>query len=162
MEALVLLGWVLAIIVILAGLAGTIMPGLPGPPFIFAGLFGIAWLDRFQHVRLPGLIVLALLAILSVVVDFLMTAEGARRFGAGRWAVIGAAFGLVVGLFFGLPGIVLGPFLGAVLGHLAGKGTVGSSVRAGVGASLGMAAGMISKVVIAVVMLVLFVVAWWV
>lgn len=159
MELLVLLGWVLAILVVVVGLAGTVMPGLPGPPLIFAGLFGIAWLDRFQHVRLPGLIVLALLAIFSVVVDFLMTAEGARRFGAGRWAMIGAAVGLVVGLFFGLPGMVLGPFLGAVLGHLAGKGTVGSSVRVGVGASLGIAAGMISKVVIAAIMLVWFVVA---
>ncbi len=161
-ELLVYPGWALAILLIIVGLLGTVVPAIPGVPIVFAGLVLIAWLDGFMRVGWGTLVALGVLAVLSVIIDFLATAEGARRFGAGRHAILGATVGLLVGLFFGLPGLLLGPFIGAVLGHLASQANIDSSMRAGVGATLGVVVGTFAKVVIASVMLVWFLVAWWV
>ena len=161
-ELLVYPGWALAILLIIVGLLGTVVPAIPGVPIVFAGLVLIAWLDGFMRVGWGTLIALGILAVLSVIIDFLATAEGARRFGAGRHAILGAALGLLVGLFFGLPGLLLGPFIGAVLGHLASQANIDSSMRAGVGATLGVVVGTFAKIVIASVMLIWFLVAWWV
>ena len=153
-------GWVLAILLILIGLAGTVLPALPGVPIVLAGLVLIAWMDGFTNVSLLTIFLMGLLAVFSVIIDFLATAEGARRFGAGRHAILGATLGLLVGLFFGLPGILFGPFIGAVAGHLVSKANLDDSMRAGVGASIGVVVGTISKIVIAAIMLLWFVLAW--
>lgn len=159
-ETLMVLGWILALLLIIVGLAGILLPALPGVPVILFGLVLIAWLDGFVQVGVSTLVGLGVLAILSVLIDFLATAEGARRFGAGRHAILGATLGLLVGLFFGLPGILLGPFIGAVLGHLASRANLDASMRAGVGATIGVVVGTVAKGVIAAIMLVWFVLAW--
>ena len=160
-ELLKIPGWIVAVLLVLIGMAGTVLPALPGVPIILAGLLLIAWMDGFVAVSLNTMLWLGMLALLSVVIDFLATAEGARRFGAGRLAILGATLGLLIGLFFGLPGILFGPFLGAVAGHLMGKANLDDSMRAGVGASIGVVIGTASKVVIGVIMLVWFTLAWW-
>ncbi len=159
-ELLKIPGWFLAGLLVLIGLAGTILPALPGVPIILLGLLLMAWMDGFVAVSGHTMVWLAVLALLSVVIDFLATAEGARRFGAGRLAILGAALGLLVGLFFGLAGILFGPFLGAVAGHLMGKANLDDSMRAGVGASVGVIIGTASKLLIGIIMLVWFVLAW--
>ncbi len=160
-ELLKIPGWIVAVLLVLIGMAGTVLPALPGVPIILGGLLLIAWMDGFVAVSLNTMLWLGMLALLSVVIDFLATAEGARRFGAGRLAILGATLGLLIGLFFGLPGILFGPFLGAVAGHLMGKANLDDSMRAGVGASIGVVIGTASKVVIGVIMLVWFTLAWW-
>ncbi len=161
-ELLKIPGWFLAALLVLVGLAGTVLPALPGVPIVLAGLILMAWLDGFANVSGFTLIWMTVLTLLSVIIDFLATAEGARRFGAGRHAILGATVGLLVGLFFGLPGILFGPFLGAVAGHLVSKANLDASVRAGVGATIGVVIGTISKVVIAMILLVWFALAWWI
>lgn len=160
-ELLVGPGWVLAVLLVIVGLAGTVLPILPGVPIMLVGLILMAWLDGFVHVGWSTLLWLTGLAVLSVVIDFIATAEGARRFGAGRYAILGATLGLLFGIFFGIIGILLGPFVGAVLGHLVGKANLDASMRAGVGASIGVVVGTAAKVVIGGVMLVWFSLAWW-
>lgn len=160
-DLLLVLGWVFAVLLVLVGLAGIVLPALPGVPVILFGLVLMAWLDGFVHVGVSTLVWLSLLAILSVLVDFLATAEGARRFGAGRHAILGATLGLLVGMFFGIIGILLGPFVGAVLGHLASKARLDASMRAGVGATIGVVVGTVAKVVIAAIMLIWFALVWW-
>ncbi|MCU0585943.1 MAG: DUF456 domain-containing protein, partial [Desulfobacterales bacterium] len=115
-EVATTLAWVLAALLILAGLAGTLLPALPGAPLVFAGLLTAAWADGFQRVGGAVLIVLAGLTALSFLVDLIAASLGAKRAGASRSALIGAAIGTVVGLFFGIAGIVIGPFIGAVAG----------------------------------------------
>lgn len=154
-------GWLLAISLVLIGLAGILLPILPGVPVIWIGLVLMAWLDGFQSVGFWTLFWLGVLSVFSVIIDFIATAEGARRFGAGRWAILGATFGLLFGFFFGLVGIILGPFVGAVAGHLLGKATLDASMRAGVGATLGVVAGTIAKGMIALIMLLWFALVWW-
>ncbi len=153
--------WILAFLLVLLGLAGTVLPVLPGVPIVFVGMLMMAWLDGFASVGAGTLVWLGVLAALSVIIDFLATAEGARRFGAGRLAILGATVGLVFGFFFGLPGILLGPFVGAVIGHLIGRSDLDDSMRAGVGASIGVVIGTAAKLVIGLIMLAWFALAWW-
>ncbi|MEM1081541.1 MAG: DUF456 family protein [Pseudomonadota bacterium] len=156
-----IIGWIVAIVLILVGFAGAILPAIPGVPFILFGLVLIAWLDGFVAVGTGTLVVLSLLTMLSVIIDFVATAEGARRFGAGRAAILGATVGLLVGFLFGPLGILFGPFVGAAIGHYLGKADVNESMRAGVGASIGVLVGTVAKVVIGLIMVIWFAVVWW-
>ena len=155
MDTTVLL-WVLATVLVLAGLVGLLLPVLPGPPLVFAGLLIAAWAEDFAYVGTGTLTLLAVLALLTYAVDFAATALGAKRFGASKRAVLGAAVGALVGLFFGLPGILLGPFIGAVIGELTAQRGLGDAGRAGVGATIGLALGVAGKLAIAFSMLGVF------
>lgn len=151
--------WILAVLLIVTGMAGFLLPGLPGPPLLFAGLVVAAWAEHFAHVGGGTIAVLAVLAVLAYAVDFIASALGAKRFGASRRAVFGAAIGLFVGFFFGLPGIILGPFIGAVLGELTVRRDIEAAGRAGVGATIGLVLGTAAKFAIAFTMIGIFVLA---
>ena len=152
--------WVLAILLIVIGMIGALVPILPGTVLVFGGMVLGAWADGFTRVGIPTLVVLALITLLVYVIDFVAGVYGVEKTGASRRAVIGAALGTIVGLFFGLPGLILGPFIGAVAGeytvrrHLAGAG------RAGAGAWLGIALGTAAKIALNFVMLGIFLAAY--
>jgi len=148
---------VLAGLITIAGLAGTVVPVLPGVPLVFLGLFVGAWIDNFGTVGWTIMAILGALAIASYVVDFLAAAAGARYLGASLRAFWGAAIGAVVGIFFGIVGIVLGPFVGAVLGELSGGGDMLQSGRAGLGAWIGMVLATAVKLAIAFLMIGIFI-----
>lgn len=148
--------WVIAMALIIAGFAGLVLPALPGAPLLFAGLFVAAWADDFAYVGVKTLVALGIMAALSYVLEFAAAALGARRFGATRRAITGAAIGTVVGLFFGLPGILLGPFLGAVIGELTAQRDLRAATGSGVGAFLGLLLAIAGKLALGFAMLGLF------
>ena len=150
--------WLLAIILVSAGMAGLVFPALPGAPVLFAGLLAAAWAEGFEHVGSGTLIVLGVMALLTYLVDFLAGAFGAKRFGASGRAVIGATLGAIVGIFFGIPGVLLGPFIGAVLGELTAHSNLKAAGRAGVGATVGLALGVAAKLALAFAMVGIFVI----
>ena len=123
--------WTLAVVLIVVGFVGIVLPALPGHIVIFAGVVLAAWADHFQRVGVGMLIVIGLLAAASYGVDFVATALGARHLGASKRAMVGAGLGTLLGLFLGLPGIIIGPFIGAVLGELTVQRRRGSFARAG-------------------------------
>ena len=112
----VVLLWVLAFVLILVGLIGTLLPVMPGALLVFLGMFAGAWADDFSRVGWAVLGVLAILTVLFYVLDFLAGAYGARRLGASRWGVVGAILGALVGMFFGFIGVVVGPSSARSLG----------------------------------------------
>jgi uncharacterized protein YqgC (DUF456 family) len=148
-----ILWWLLAVLIIIAGLAGTVIPALPGVPLVFAGLFLGAWINHFETIGWFTVGVLAMLALAAWVVDFVAGALGAKYLGASSRAFWGATLGAVLGIFFGLPGIVLGPFIGAMLGELSGGSNLIQSGRAGIGAWLGMVVATAAKLAIAFLMI---------
>ena len=158
MDATLLL-WLLAAILVLAGLVGLLLPIIPGVPLVFAGLLVAAWAEDFAYVGTGTLVLLAVLVGLAYVVDFAATAMGAKRFGASKRAVVGAALGALVGIFFGLPGILLGPFIGAVTGELSAQRGLRDAGRAGLGATLGLVLGVAAKLALAFSMLGVFAMA---
>lgn len=148
--------WILSSVLILAGLAGLVLPALPGAPLLFLGLLAAAWAENFVYIGWGTLTVLGGLAVVTYVVDFVAGAFGARRFGASNRAIFGAALGTLLGLFFGLPGVLLGPFVGAVAGELTGHRDLHRAGRAGIGATLGLALGAAAKIALAFAMLGIF------
>ncbi|MDJ0849570.1 MAG: DUF456 domain-containing protein [Myxococcota bacterium] len=157
-----LLLWPLAAMLVVLGVGGLVLPALPGAPMLFAGLFVAAWAEGFAYVGTGTLVLLGGMAGLTYAVDFAATALGARRFGASRRAIVGAALGTLVGLFFAPVGLFLGPFLGAVLGELSHRRTLPEAGRAGLGATLGLLLGAAAKLALAFSMIGVFAVArWW-
>ena len=152
-----ILWWVLSALIIIAGLAGTVIPALPGVPLVFLGLFIGAWIGNFEVIGWTTLSILAVLAVIAWVIDFLAGAAGARYLGAGVRAFWGATLGAVVGIFFGIAGMLLGPFIGAVLGELSGGNDMVSSGKAGVGTWIGMILATAVKLAIAFLMIGIFV-----
>ena len=155
-----------AAILILIGLAGTLLPALPGLPLVFIGLLLAAWADHFERVGAVVLIVLGALTVISLVVDYWASAKGAARTGASRLAVIGAALGTLATFVLGPIGLFGGPFVGAAVGEilhrrsLAGK-DLGDATKVGLGATLGVIFGIVLKLGIAFLMLGLFAIAWF-
>lgn len=158
--------YVIAAVLVLAGLLGTVLPVLPGVPLMFAGMLLAAWAGDFQTIGAPALAVLAVLTLLSVVVDVWATAHGAKRVGASRLAMWGAAIGTLVGLLFGLPGLLLGPFVGALAGELLHHRSlhpdrVGHATKVGAGTWVGLLIGSALKLALGFAMLGMFALAWW-
>jgi len=148
-----ILWWLLVVLIVVAGLAGTVIPALPGVPLIFAGLFVGAWINHFETIGWFTVGVLAMLAMAAWTVDFFAGALGAKYLGASSRAFWGATLGAILGIFFGLPGIVIGPFIGAMLGELSGGSDLIQSGRAGIGAWLGMVIATAAKLAIAFLMI---------
>jgi len=151
--------FILSAALILIGLAGTVVPMLPGVPLVFAGMLLAAWADHFQHVGAFTLTLLAVLCALALLIDFVAGLLGARRVGASARALWGATFGTLVGFFFGLPGLLLGPFLGAALGELTTGRELAHATRVGVGTWLGLLFGTLAKIALCFTMLGIFVLA---
>jgi uncharacterized protein YqgC (DUF456 family) len=150
--------WFLAVVLVAVGMAGLLFPVLPGAPMVFAGLVLAAWAEDFAHVGPITLAVLAVMAALTYVADFLAGAFGAKKFGASRRAVFGAMLGAMAGIFFGIPGVLLGPFIGAFIGELSARTGLKTAGRAGFGAALGLAMGIAAKLALAFAMVGIFVV----
>ena len=152
--------FVLAALLILVGLAGTILPALPGLPLVFAGMLLAAWAEDFTRISVWTMAVLALLTLVSLAVDIGATAMGAKRVGASKSAMFGAALGtLLGGIFFSIPGLLLGPFVGAVGGELIQGREWRAASKVGFGTWLGLALGTALKLALAFVMLGIFVAA---
>jgi hypothetical protein len=153
--------YALAVVLILVGIAGVIMPALPGLPLVFAGMLLAAWAGDFQQIGWVTLVVLGLLTALSFAVDIFATAMGAQRVGASRKALVGAVLGTFAGLFFMPIGLFVGPFAGALLGELWHGRELRQATKVGLGTWLGIVLGIVLKLGLAFAMVGLFVFAWF-
>jgi uncharacterized protein YqgC (DUF456 family) len=156
---LTILWYVIAGVLIAIGLVGTVLPILPGVPIMFAGMWLAAWAGHYERVGIAILILLGILAAISIALDFIAGALGAKRVGASARAQWGAFFGAVVGIFFGIPGLILGPFIGAVIGQLTSGSRLEHSTRVGIATWMGLLFGTIAKLALSFTMLGVFVLA---
>lgn len=148
-----ILWYVIAGILIVAGLVGAILPNLPGIPVMFGGMLLAAWVGHFEKIPVWVIVFLGVLAVFSIVFDFLAGTWGAKKYGASKAAAWGAFIGTIVGIFFGIPGIILGPFIGAIVGQLASGSRVEHAARVGVGTWIGLVIGTAIKLATAFMML---------
>lgn len=150
-----------ALLVVLAGIAGTVLPALPGVPLVFFGLLLAAWSDGFTRVGGWTLALLALLVVVSLLVDLAGAAFGLRRAGASGWALAGALAGLLLGFAFGLPGLLVGPFLGAFAAEYLVRRDARQAGRAGLGAWVGLVVATALRLAVAFAMVGIFALAWF-
>jgi uncharacterized protein len=155
-----LLLWILSFALIAIGLAGTILPALPGVAFVFAGLLTAAWIENFQKIGWPTLLILGALMLLAMAIDFLAALIGAKRVGASKYALIGAALGSVIGLFAGLIGIFIFPFVGAVAGEMIARNNLHHAAKVGLATWIGLLLGSVAKLALAITMVGVFVVSY--
>ena len=156
------LWWILSAALIVLGLAGTLLPALPGTAFVLAGIVLGAWIDDFTRVGGWALAVITVMALAAWVLDYGASLVGARRAGASRQAVLGAAIGTVAGLFMGLVGVLFLPLVGAALGEWLARRDSEAAMRVGIATWLGLMVGLLAKVVLAFMMIGVFLVAlWW-
>ncbi|MEY2896230.1 MAG: hypothetical protein RL669_499 [Pseudomonadota bacterium] len=153
------LWWTIAVILMLVGLAGTVLPALPGVPLIFAGIVLAAWIGHFEAISVTTLVILGVLTAIGVVADFVATALGAKRAGASRYGIIGAALGTVVGVFTGLWGLVFMPLVGAALGEFYAHRDALKAGRVGLATWVGMLLGTAVKLAIALTLIGVFLAA---
>ena len=152
--------WVLAALMVVAGLAGAVLPALPGVTLVYGGLVVAAWADDFQRVGWITLTFLGVLTVASVAIDFAAPAMGAKRGGATKYAIIGAALGTLGGLFLGIPGLILGPFVGAVIGEMLSLGEWRKATQAGLATWMGLLFGTLAKLALVFTMLGIFLFAY--
>jgi len=152
--------WLVAAALVLVGIAGTILPAIPGVPLVFVGLIVGASADDFERVGWPSLLLIAVLTLVAIAVDFLAGVLGAKRIGASPWAIVGAALGSFIGLFFGFPGLLLGPFVGAGLGEWLVLRDLRRAGKVGLATWVAMLVASATKVAIVGAMLGIFALAW--
>ncbi len=149
---------IISLLVILAGLAGIIFPILPSTPLIWVGVFIYAACDGFETIGWTLLLIFAVLAIVSIVLDYLGGVIGAKKYGATRWGLIGSVIGGIVGFFMGgIIGLVFGPFFGAVSFELLFGKDLKGAFRSGMGTLVGFLGGVIIKLVISIVIIGIFI-----
>jgi len=144
--------WAATAILVLAGVAGAVLPALPGAPLILVAAILHRWLLP-GYVSLWTIGALALLSILTVVVDVVCGVFGVRRFGGGRWAVLGAGLGAVAGLLLGPLGLIVGAVAGAAAFEMIfDRKAMNDALKSGVGAGLGLLVGTVARLGLAVFM----------
>ncbi len=156
MSALLVAGALL----VLVGLAGTLLPAVPGVPLVFAGLLLAAWAEGFAKVGYLTVFLLFALMLLALAADFLASTLGVKKMGASWQAMAGAMLGTFAGFFLGLPGLVLGPFVGAVAGEWLAKRDLRRAGKIGLAAWVGLLLGTAAKLAISFLMIGLFVFAY--
>ncbi len=151
--------WIVAVLLILVGVAGTVLPALPGVPLIFGGVLLAAWIDDFQRISVVTVIVLAVLAVIGIVIDYVAAAISAKRAGASKQGIIGAAIGTVAGVFTGLWGLLFMPLVGAAVGEFLAHKDAFRAGKVGAATWFGLLIGTAIKLAIAFTMVGVFIAA---
>ncbi|MBF7084110.1 DUF456 family protein [Desulfallas sp. Bu1-1] len=148
------LAMTLAIICFIAGLAGSVLPVLPGAILIWAGMLVYGILTKFTTLNTFFFIGQALAVSLVYAVDYLVGMVGVKKFGGSRNAVYGSFAGAILGIIImGPAGIIFGPFIGAIVGELLNKQKLNIAVRSGIGTLVGLLGGTLVKLVIEAAMI---------
>ena len=151
--------WIAAVALIAIGVAGTILPAIPGVTLVFLGMLLAAWIDDFARIPVWLVVVFGVLTAIAWAVDYLSAAAGARKAGASRLAVIGAMIGTVAGIFTGFVGLLFMPLVGAAVGEFIAQRDLRRAGTVGVATWLGLLVGTAVKVAIVFAMIGAFVVA---
>ena len=151
---------VLAFLCMLIGITGCIVPGLPGTPIAYAGLWIAQATDRVDF-SWQFLLIWAIVTIVISVLDYVVPAWGTKHYGGTKWGVWGSTIGVFVGLFFGAVGVILGPLVGAVLGELIAGKQLNEAFKAGWGSFVGILFGTVLKLIACGLMLVALIQALW-
>lgn len=150
--------WTAVVLLLVAGVAGTVLPALPGTLLVLAGIWLGAWIDDFARVGWGIVAACTVLAVLAWALDYVAGLMGARKVGASAQALWGAAVGTVVALFMGVVGVLFMPLVGAAVGEFMARRDHGRAVHVGMATWLGLMAGLVAKVVLTFMTIGLFVV----
>lgn len=143
---------ILASILMILGIAGCILPALPGIPLNYAGIILLQLTSKAQFSH-KFLIAWAIIVALVQIIDYYVPIWGTKKFGGSKYATRGSTIGIILGLFFFLPwGIIVLPFVGAIIGELIAGKNFEIALKAGLGAFIGFIAGTLMKLTVALIL----------
>ncbi len=137
---------IVAMVVIVVGIIGCLVPVIPGAPLSYVGLLILQATDKVDFTW-QFLVIWAVVVVALIALDYIVPIIGTKKYGGTKYGVWGSGIGLVIGLFFSPWGIIVGPFLGAVIGELIGGKATEDAVKAGWGAFVGLLFGTVIKLV---------------
>ncbi|MFF2911080.1 DUF456 domain-containing protein [Paenibacillus sp. NPDC057934] len=152
-----ILGWILIIALFAVGLAGAVVPILPGALAIYLAFFVYGWFFSFHSFGAWFWITQTLIVVVLFIADYVVGAWGVKKFGGSRASVIGSTIGLIFGPFV-IPafGLIIGPFVGAFIGELIVGSSAGKATKVSVGALIGLFSSTVVKIVLQLAMVILF------
>lgn len=141
---------VLGAVLQLAGLAGCVLPIMPGPPLNFLGLILLCLAKGWETFSPAFLVIMGGLTAVSLILDYYLPLAGAKKFGSSKRGFWGAFIGMAVGILFFPPlGMIIGAFVGAVIGEMTAGKNNAEALRAGWGTFLGVLSAMVFRLVLA-------------
>ena len=157
---------IVAVLLVVVGIAGTVLPMLPGVPLVFAGLLLAAWHGGFDQVSILTMVMIGIIASMAWAVDFFASVVTAKKAGASKYALWGAAIGAVVGIAGGIVGLIIGPAIGAIIGELithknTSKEAASKATAVGIAAGLGFVLALAIKILLVLTMLAVFAYAYY-
>ena len=151
---------IIAFLFMLIGIIGCIVPGLPGTPISYLGLW-IAQATTLVHFSWQYMLVWGVVVVVISVLDYVVPAWGTKKFGGTSWGVWGSTIGVFVGLFFGAVGVIVGPLVGAIVGELIAGKQLGAALKAGWGSFIGILFGTVIKLIACGLMTAALIKALW-
>ncbi len=162
---------IVAILLVVVGIAGTVLPMLPDVPLVFAGLLLAVWHGGFDQVSILTMVIIGAIAAMAWAVDFFASIVTAKKVGASKYALWGAGIGAVVGIAGGIVGLIIGPAIGAIIGELISHQTASKEATTdvntaklttvGIAAGLGFVLALAIKIVLVLAMLAVFAYAYY-
>lgn len=145
---------ILAYLLVLTGIAGSVLPAMPGLPVSWLGLLMFYCVSS---ITMDWYILGSMLGVVVIisVLDYIIPGVTTKRFGGSKYGVWGTNIGLVFGLLAPVPlGFLWGPIVGAFLGEfMFNRSTTDQSVKAATGSLLGFLASTFMKFVVSIVFL---------
>lgn len=154
-----LLLWAITILLMIIGVAGTIIPGLPGIGLVYAGILLYALATHFASISLATVIILGLISAAALAANYAGAAFGSSVAGGKKWALAGTAIGALIGATFGPLGIFAGAFLGALLGALLEGNGRKHALTVAVYSTLGTLGSIVVQFLLAVILIIAFFIA---
>ena len=150
MDVMELLLYLAAVFCLLLGIAGAVVPIVPGPVLGLVALLAHKLVLGSASVSWTFLTLAAVAVTAAALVDLVLCGTATRWFGGTRQGVIGAVCGLLGGLLLlGPVGLLVGPVIGAVLFEWIEQRSLPRAARAGVGAIAGVLAATLARVAVA-------------
>jgi uncharacterized protein YqgC (DUF456 family) len=137
---------ILAGLCIVVGIVGCIVPGLPGTPVAYAGLW-IAQATERVDFSWQMLLIWGIVTVFVTILDYVVPAWGTKQFGGTKYGVWGSTIGVFAGLFFGAAGVIIGPLVGAIIGEIIGGKELAQALRACWGSFIGLFFGTSIKLI---------------
>ena len=142
---------IVGLILMIGGIAGCILPLLPGPPLCFLALL-IQQLNGAPPFTTNFLLIWGSITIVVTVLDYVIPVYGTKKFGGSKYGIWGCTLGLLVGLWLGPLGIIIGPFVGAFIGEIIASNNSSTALKSAFGSFLGFLVGTLLKLVVCLTM----------
>ncbi len=143
---------IIGVILAIAGIAGSILPLIPGPPIAYVGLL-LQQLRDDKPFTTNFLFLWAGIVVLSLILDYVIPIWGTKKFGGTKYGVWGCTLGFLAAFWLGPWGIIVGPFAGAFIGEMFAQQNSNIAFKAALGSFIGFLAGSFLKLVICFFML---------